>query len=78
MGYLRRTLQVRIPIDMAMDSHTPATEYGYWEERLVRDECTYNLFFSNPNIYKKYNSRTTTNLPRATIVFLRVAVTLKK
>ena len=27
-GYLRHSLQVRIPIDMAMDSHTPATEYG--------------------------------------------------
>ena len=50
MGYLRRTLQVRIPIDMAMDSHTPATEYGCWEERLVRDQGTYNLIFFNPNI----------------------------
>ena len=78
MGYLRRTLQVRIPIDMAVDSHTPATEYGCWEERLIRDQCTYNLIFFNPNIYKKDNSGMTNNVPHATIVFLRVAVTLKK
>ena len=50
MGYLRRTLQVRILIDMAMDqamdSHTPATEYGCWEERLIRDQIIHNLIFS--------------------------------
>ena len=55
MGYLRRTLQVRIPIDMAMDSHTPATEYGCWEERLVRDQCIHNFIFFNPNIPKKWS-----------------------
>ena len=59
MGYLRRTLQVRILIDMAMDSHTPATEYGCWEERLIRDQCTYNLIFFNPNIlFSRHHSMT--------------------
>ena len=71
MGYLRRTLQVRILIDMAMDSHTPATEYGCWEERLIRDQCTYNLIFFNPNIPQKYYASMTTNLPHAAIVFWR-------
>ena len=52
MAYLRRTLQVRILIDMAMDSHTPATEYGCWEEHLIRDQCTYNLFFFNLLIFE--------------------------
>ena len=78
MGYLRRTLQVRIPIDMAMDSHTPATEYGCWVERLVRDQLIHNFIFFNPNIPQKYYGCMTTNLPHAAIVFWRVGMTLKK